>query len=151
MIPNKIIEKIVKALSRFLISKQYVYRFDYYTGSAGESGDVSDTQVVEYEFINQGSTVILINGMMLLPGYYGIEPSRWKSTVNYNEMDVSIYKYSFPKESIQAPLVIDVVDGANVIPTPVISPLVYPLPGDPPGNRLLVISKCKATVRTSNP
>jgi len=88
--------KILDVLfGRFLRRKDYVFRFDEYDGTE-ENIEVYDGQVVEYELINQGNTIVRINGGMdLQPSISGLEPVRWRGVINYNEMDVSVYRYEF--------------------------------------------------------
>jgi len=97
---EKILQDIWKAIQKFFLQKQFVYRYDYYDGTE-KSLEVYETNVVQYEFVNQGQTVCVINGMELnpsqpfTPGITEIPPTRWKGIVNYNEKDVTVYKYRF--------------------------------------------------------
>jgi hypothetical protein len=51
---------------------------------------------VGYEFINSGGSLVkLNNGIILYPFYTGIMPFSWKSTLNSNEKDETIYEYEF--------------------------------------------------------
>jgi hypothetical protein len=89
-------EKINRLLCRFLLTHKFVFRFDIYTGAEGEPGEIYVENVVEYEFINSGTTKIVINaGLTIYPAYAGIEPTRVKLAVNHNERDETIYKYEF--------------------------------------------------------
>jgi len=121
------IEKLQKLLARYLQQKQFVFRFQVFTDA---DQYINDEGVVEYQFYNLGTTTIDINGLIIVPNIlFGpptqtIGTSGFRLPINENEMDVTIYTLKF----------IDTTGGA--------------IPVD---NRLLVISKCKASVRTSKP
>lgn len=94
--------ELYKALCRLLGTKKFVFRFDEYTGAEGEPGEIYVENVVEYEFINSGTTIIELNaGLKLYPLFAGIEPTRVKLSVNYNERDETIYKYAFREFTAQ--------------------------------------------------
>jgi len=73
-----------------------VFDFDYYDGTETDNNKtISDQNVYEYEFINQGNSICLINGMKLYPPHANIKPDRIKLDIRANEKDVQVYKYSF--------------------------------------------------------
>lgn len=86
-------EKLIKLFTRYITEAQFVFRFMYYE----KNTTINDTNVVQYEFINQGNTVIDINGMLLQPSASGLEPVRWISAIQNNENDVTVYKVKFQK------------------------------------------------------
>lgn len=86
-------EKLIKLFTRYITEAQFVFRFMYYE----KNTTINDTNVVQYEFINQGNTVIDINGMLLQPSASGLEPVRWIGAIQNNENDVTVYKVKFQK------------------------------------------------------
>ena len=77
---------------------EFRYEFDLFDGLDPGKLSFDDTNVVEYEFINQGNTLCIINdGLRLYPAFANIEPSRWKGTINDFENDTTIYRYKFEK------------------------------------------------------
>ena len=121
---SKVFKALFKRLTR---RREYVFRFEYYDEDS-RGNTIDDTNVVQYEFINQGNTVIDINGLLLQPNVtllaivHTVEPSRILLPIRENEMDVSIYRYKF-----LGPIPLDV----------------------PPVSLLLVISKVKADIATN--
>ena len=95
------VEQIYKKVCKFFQLRHFVYRIDIYNGTE-ESNSIYDNQVMEYEFINQGTTACIINdGLYLYPEYMDIEPSRIRMVVNSNERDDTVYQYRFePPEFI---------------------------------------------------
>ena len=84
-------EILKKLLKKYLTQAQFVFRSEYHAKNV----KISDTNVTQYEFINQGTTVVEINGMELQPSISGLEPVRWQSFINDNENDVTIYAVKF--------------------------------------------------------
>jgi hypothetical protein len=129
---------------------EFRFEFDLYDGSDPGKLSFDDTNVVEYEFINQGNTVCIINGgLRLYPGFTMIAPDRWKGTINDKENDTTIYRYKFE------PLDFSMVYATYVPPglPPPITELAVPgfapykdflFPESPVFDRLLVITKIKA-------
>ncbi len=134
----------------------FVFNFDYFDGQGEDSFSIDDTDVVEYEFINQGNTICVINdGLRLYPGFTQIAPDRWKGTINDFENDMTIYKYKF--EPIDFSTVYGVLEGVPLPPNIV----QVQVPGFAPYqpflnedsviiNRLLVITKVKGQLRGNN-
>lgn len=90
-----IVQRVLQLLRMFLSKKKFVFRFDVYDGTE-ESNEIYVENVYEYEFINQGTTIVVLNsGLPIYPEFSGIAPSRVKLSVNYNEKDETIYKYEF--------------------------------------------------------
>lgn len=83
--------KLGKLFARFITQQSFVFRSLYYEKSV----QVSDTDVVQYEFINQGNTVVDINGILLQPSASGLEPVRWSGPIQSNENDATVYKLKF--------------------------------------------------------
>jgi hypothetical protein len=110
------IEKIKYFLQQFLFKKHFVFRSQYYF----ETAVVSDTNVIEYEFINVGRTSVFVNDAELLPVQLGVPVgsgigdifSRMKLSVNYNEEDTTIYRIKFPIQN----LTIKTCEGSNCFP-----------------------------------
>ncbi len=119
-------------LNRLTRKREFVFRFEYYDGNT-KGNTIDDTQVVQYHFVNQGNSVIDINGMKLNPTIdatgvqfpFNVNPSSILMPIRENEMDVTVYKYKF-LETI-------------------------PDPAPPPGriDSLLVIMKIKADIATN--
>jgi len=140
--------KALKAyLYAFIRAREYVYRFEYYDEQSDTSA-IDDTNVVQYEFINQGTTIVEINGMKIYPEWAGIAPHRVLLHINYNEMDVTIYKFKFfPIDQAAATTLPDPANPAFV------QNFVTPDPNGfialpQPVNRLLVVVKVKANIAT---
>lgn len=118
----------IKRLSR---KREFVFRFDYYDDNSRGHG-IDETNVVQYEFINQGNTVININGLLLQPlvnqsGFafpFDTPPNRILLPIRENEMDVTVYRFKFLAQ-VSVP------------------------PFEPDNNLLLVISKVKADIATN--
>lgn len=97
-------EKIFEWLKKKFQTKQFVFRFDYYDGTE-DSLKISDTNVFQYEFINQGTTVCLINEMEVFPPVNPngsinlILPKQITLSCYTNEKDVNIYGYRFRDDS----------------------------------------------------
>ena len=89
-----ILQRIVFFIEKYILQKQFVYRHDYYDGSE-QNNEIYETNVVEYEFINQGNSVCVINNMELQPSISGIPPSSIKLDIRNNEKDVTVYRYNF--------------------------------------------------------
>lgn len=150
---KEVIEFLAKVFAGFGSEKQFVYNFTIYNGTE-RNQSISDTNVVEYEFVNLGTTMCYINDMPLYPQASGKNFNRIKLHVSFNEMDVSIYKYRFggaPDYFLyQAPVALaasTVTVPKETVPGAVGSPAyvsnLY--------NRLLVISKVKANKRNQKP
>lgn len=125
---------------------EFRYEFDIFDGLDPGKLSVDDTNVVEYEFINQGNTLVRINdGLKLYPQFAGIDPSRWKTTINENEMDTTIYRFRFEPLDFRAFIFTAPGGGGTTIGVPFIS---NADPGElmKPFNRLLVITKIKASL-----
>jgi hypothetical protein len=95
------LDKIKNFLLSFLFKKHFTFRFQYYESDAV----VTDTNVIEYEFVNLGTAPVSINDMQLLPDQFppsAIPPQyenifrRYKPTNYYNEVDTTIYRIKFP-------------------------------------------------------
>lgn len=84
------LEKIKIALFHFLQIKHFVFRFQQYSAA---TDIVSDTNVVEYEFVNWGDQPVDINGAILLPLGSGF--NRMKLDIRDHERDVTIYRIKF--------------------------------------------------------
>lgn len=160
--------EILKVLVKLCVTsgneKQFVFDFMIYDGSDGETGIINDTNVVQYEFVNLGSTVCVINDMVLLPVASNKEFHRIKLDIGFNEMDVTIYKYKFagaPNFFINQVTVSDSVPSVDVPPEYLTNGMIntFDGPEDDRGrtyesqlyNKLLVISKVKADKKTSKP
>lgn len=145
---NILFRYLHRVFTSFGYEKQFVFRFDIYDGSE-QNLEIYDTNVVEYKFVNLGTTICYINEMPVYPhaAYKGFDNVHLQLQVN--EMDVTIYKYRF-----------DVVDffgyfsnvvfedgSTGIVPNENAaqprSGLAY-LPAK--YNRLLVISKIKAKI-----
>lgn len=140
-----------KLFEFFLTPKEFTFRFDEYDGSE-QSLQIYDGQVIEYEFINAGTTVCIIGGgLKLYPTISGLIPNRVKLAVNYNERDVTVYPYKF------IPLDLTVISNNsklnNIFATTVRQDLVVEVTNintrlaekdEQKFNRLIVISKVKA-------
>jgi hypothetical protein len=140
------LEAIYKKVCKFLILRNFVYRFDIYNGTES-ANSIYDDQVMEYEFFNQGNTLCIINGgLFLYPAFTNISPNSVRMVVNANEMDQTIYEYKF------VPLDFREFDftfpggGGTSISVPFISDLDL---GElmQPFNRLIVKSKVVAVAR----
>ena len=98
---SKFRKYLLKLLIGYFRAKQFVFRFQYYTGTDEESGQINDTNVVQYRFINQGTSVCLINEGELQPGINPggainlIPGKEFVLEVRSREKDVTIYKYKF--------------------------------------------------------
>jgi len=80
------------------------FRFDFslYDGKDPDKLSFDDTNVVEYEFINQGNSCCRINdGLLLYPVSTGIDPTRWKGTINEKEHDTTAYRFRFEDAPVQ--------------------------------------------------
>lgn len=145
-------DALLNLLMKFVSERQFTYRFDEYDGSE-DSNQIYDGQVVEYEFINTGSTVCIINaGLKLYPVNSGMLPNRVKLHISYNEMDVTIYDYRFSSMKDELQLITDPNTMFNL--DRVLLPLVVQYADLSPTilkfvefNRLIVISKVKASVK----
>lgn len=87
-------EKIEKLLLRYITQAQFVFRSEYFT----KNDQVKDTNTVQYEFINQGESVVEINGMQIFPSVLGAvqrQPIQWKGEIANNENDVTVYAIKF--------------------------------------------------------
>lgn len=146
-------EKILKLLSVFLGVKQFTFRFDEYNGTESAL-QIYDGQVMEYEFINAGSSVCIINGgLKLYPEFSGMSPTRVKLSCNYNERDVTVYNYKFEKLDLSVVTDIGAVTlNGKPIYVPFVNDTVNITYGVNPKNpvkfnRLVVISKVQAKVK----
>lgn len=151
---EKFLEILRQVFSGFGAEKQFVFNATIYNGSE-RSHTISDTNVVEYEFVNLGTTICYINDIPLYPVASGKQFHRIKLHCSFNEMDATIYKYRFvlaqPDYFIYNTAV---TVGADDFSVPKETP-----PGGPAApaysstlyNRLLVISKVKAYKRNSKP
>jgi hypothetical protein len=150
---EKILEYLLKIFSGFGKEKQFVFNFTLYDGTE-RTTSISDTNVVEYEFVNLGTTMVYINDMPLYPDASGKHFNRIKLLCSFNEMDVTIYKYRFEQPDfflytapVTIPAVGDVLVPKETPPGAVQAPAyisnIY--------NRLLVISKVKAYKRNQKP
>jgi hypothetical protein len=141
-VSKKVTTTLKKMLARFLLQKQFVFVSRYYQ----ESASIDDTNVTQYEFINQGTTIAEVNDIKIYPAISGIEPQRVLLNINSNEKDVEAYKLRF------IPLDFQIVtartaagtDGKYMVQSP--QPPLVPFP-NVNFNRLLVISKVQASVR----
>lgn len=154
------VEQIYKKICKFFVLRNFVYRFDLYNGTE-ESNSIFDNQVVEYEFINQGGTMITINGgLRIFPTASGIVPDRVKLQINANERDTAVYQYRFdPPPYVVFNQITGTMDGSidpntNHIHVDFQDVLIIPkfIPIDPDQfipqvNSLLVISKVVAIAR----
>jgi len=85
-----------KLYHQYFKLREFVFDFDNYDGTETDNNHViSDENVYEYEFINQGDSICLINGLKLYPQFAGIPPFRIKLDNRNREKDVQVYKYSF--------------------------------------------------------
>jgi len=115
--------------------EKFVFRFDIYDGSE-DSNDIYKTDVVQYEFVNQGTTICVLNdGLLLYPQFVSIEPVRVKLDIWEQETDVNTYKYRFQEIDYTS-----VYDNSGDAIFPFIKPFVA---SRTIFNRLLVISKVK--------
>ena len=57
--------------------------------------EVGETNVVQYTFVNVGTTVVNIDGLILYPSFCGFGPTSFTTNHNMAENDVSVYKYRF--------------------------------------------------------
>jgi hypothetical protein len=87
-------KEIISIIRKYILQKQFVFRNDYYDGSE-TNNEIYETNVIEYEFVNQGNTVCVINNMELQPSISGIPPSDIKLDIRKNEKDVTVYRYRF--------------------------------------------------------
>jgi hypothetical protein len=167
-------KEAIEFIKRFFQIKQFVFRFDFITANGSIE---NDSNVVEYEFINQGTTIANINGLRIYPQFANFPPYRVKLDIRNRELDVTIYKIRF--EPLDVAVIQHIVfDGdinlgttgeIDVTGNPEIVNLVtngsanwegdffprivevVPEFGLPSVNRLAVITKIKASVRTPNP
>jgi hypothetical protein len=128
---------------------EFVFRFDQYDGTEAAL-QVYDAQVVQYKFVNQGTTICLIgNGLKLYPKFSGIEPNEITLDIRECEMDVTVFNYSFDKLDFIAKTMTIVISPDFQRNVPFIG-LVEDISGAQTFNRLLVISKVKANLKGSN-
>jgi hypothetical protein len=139
------------------LTGQFVFRFQEYDGSESQSigNQIDDSNVVEYEFINQGTTICIINeGLRIYPSYSGIEPSRVKLEIDQSEKDVTVYQFRFEDlDFFQGHAIIDnfIAPGTALVITGFVPAKDFiNMPNQPAFNRLLVISKMIATVEDEN-
>jgi hypothetical protein len=94
---NELLDKIFKLLDRKTADRSYKFNFSVYTGAITErNNQIKVSNSIEYEFINAGTTIVTINDVLTLyPTFAGIGISHWKGTINDNEIDETIYKYTF--------------------------------------------------------
>jgi len=93
---KKYFAEVRKLYKHYFATRQFVFDFDYYDGTETDNNHViADQNVYEYEFINQGASICLINGLKLYPKFAGIPPYRVKLDNRFREKDVQVYKYSF--------------------------------------------------------
>ena len=100
MSKEKITEKgllyqIAVYLKNLVKRKQFVFEFIILDGTE-EPKEIHDTNSIEYEFINQGNSICVINDTLFLyPQFSGIPPYRVKLDIRQREMDVQLYTYDF--------------------------------------------------------
>lgn len=140
------IEEIYKKLLKFFRLRAFVFRIDIYNGTE-ESNSIYSDQVFQYEFINQGTTICVINGgLYLYPQFSGMCSCHKVMNVNSNEKDVTIYEYKFLPLDYQVASSVVAIDppGGNFT----VNRLIESHPGDIQFNKLTVISKTFARVRS---
>lgn len=121
---------------------QYVYRFECYENDT-QINSVDTTNVVQYQFINGGTSIVEINGTQVYPAFSGLKPDRLDLEINQCEEDMTVYKFKFKPLDIQV-REIQVANGGTTI-TRFVGPVV-PVQGQINFNRLIVISKCMASI-----
>lgn len=151
------IEKIYCKVEKFFKLRHFVFRIDEYNGTE-ESNSIYMDQVFEYELINQGTTIIEIDGgLKLYPDFSGICSCRQRFVVNANEKDESVHQFKFlpldfqvvtiqsspPPPPVTAKIAVD-----SIVSTPVV---VAAIPGDVQFNKLIVISKTYSKARRKDP
>jgi hypothetical protein len=142
----KYLEVVYKKICAWFQIREFVFRFDIYNGTES-SNQIYDAAVVEYEFVNQGTTVCVINdGLFLYPQYTGIPPFRLISDIKTHERDATIYNYRFqPVDYSVQYVAMETGLGLGTASTPVVTigSVVQPQPF----NRLMVKSKVIAKVQ----
>jgi hypothetical protein len=89
---KKIYELLVNALTK---RQSYEWKFFVFNGSE-QNPQIKIANSIEYEFINSGNSIVIINdNFKLYPYWMGVEPVRAKFSTNKNEVDVSVYEYRF--------------------------------------------------------
>lgn len=113
---NEALDNLVKAVKKHFFTRQtFEYRFYQYDEKTEEK-QIKIANSIEYEFINSGNSIIIINDRLrLFPEYMGVEPTRWKGTLNKNEVDNTVYEYRF--EQITKITPIQGFDGAGGVAT----------------------------------
>lgn len=153
-----LLKKIYCKIEKFFKLRHFVFRIDIYNGTE-ESNSIYIGQVFEYELINQGTTIIRIDGgLTLYPDFSGICSCRQRFVINANEKDESVHQFEF------LPLDYQVVDvTTSPIPPPVardsdiVSETItrkrieIAVPGSVQFNKLVVISKTYSTARIKDP
>jgi hypothetical protein len=143
----KILGELHNLLCKYFKRKQFVFRFDIYNGTEA-SNEIYDAQVIEYEFINQGQTVCVINdGLLLYPDFAGICKCSVRMDINHNEEDKTVYKYRF--QNLDYVAITQTDAGTGITNT-----FLIPFPGygeNPPFSRLIVKSKVLAKTNCTFP
>lgn len=92
---NETLDKIFEFLRATWKRQKYEYNVMQFDGSE-ENKQLKIANSIEYEFINSGNSLIILNDRLVLHPYWmGIEPVRVKFTMNKNEVDVSVWEYRF--------------------------------------------------------
>lgn len=113
---NEALDKLVEAVKKYFFTRQiFEYRFYQYNEKTQEK-QIKVANSIEYEFINSGNSIIIINDRLrLFPEFMGIEPTRVKLTMNKNEVDNTVYEYRFEQITKITPIQgFDAAGGAPV-------------------------------------
>jgi len=122
--------------------KEFVFRFECYENDT-QINSVDTTNVVEYQFINGGTSIVEINGTQVYPAFSGLKPDRLDLNINSCEEDMTVYKFKFKPLDMQ---VLEQGEPEGNITRPYVGPVV-PVDGQINFNRLIVISKMFASIR----
>lgn len=60
-----------------------------------DNQEIHETNVVQYTFLNIGTTVVEVGGITLFPLFCGFGPTEFTTNHSFAENDVSVYKYRF--------------------------------------------------------
>lgn len=109
--------------------------------------EIHETNVVQYTFINVGSTVVNVNGIILYPLFSGFQPNQFITSQNMAENDVQVYKYTF--EGIPKFVIADYGDPGTTFryKSVVMMPPLPKLPGFVVFDGLQVVAKIRANKR----